>query len=662
LTDLDDVPYLEPERRRLEELRVAAIEERIDAELELGENANLVPELEVLVRDHPLRERLRGQLMLALYRSGRQAEALDVYQSGRRQLADELGLEPGEGLKRLERSILGQDPELTPQLPATTARRRRAVPTGTVTFVFTDIEGAPGLMELLKDDYGELLDEHNRLVRGVLYEHGGLEIANQGDAFFIAFRRARDAVTAAIAAQRSVLGARWPQGASVRIRIGIHTGEPGVAETGYHGIDVVRAARISGVAHGGQILVSSPTRDLVDGTIGDVTFLDTGEHRLPELAQPQRIFQVDAPGLPVDFPSIRAEGGARVMAIGGREDELAAAAEAAIDAETRRWRLVRRSRAVALVGAILVAGAGVAVALAVTGGGSSGKVVVKPNSVAVIDPATDRVVADVVVGSRPVAVAAGLGGVWVVNADDGTVSRIDPKTHRVVKVVGIGADVTDVAVGYGSVWVAGGNDSTLTRIDPNLDAVQATLRFGRPNDLAPEPIFSVSVGAGGVWITRGNRLVRIDPETDRPSGDFPLPPPIDIAAGSGAVWVTTQDERLLRMNPANGKQTGALSLPSGALSPAIGAGRVWTVVELGAGAVWQVDPTTLTPTAATQLGGFPVELSVGEGAAWVVSGDGTVSRLDPVDATVRKRIRLGLVPAAVAAGEHGVWVAIQGPS
>ena len=131
LADLDALEFADREGAHLEARRLAAVELRIDADLELGEHAALVPELERLVRDHPLRERLRGQLMLALYRSGRAAEALEVYQSCRRLLADELGLEPGEALKRLERGILNHDPALEPPVAAAVvepapARRRAA--------------------------------------------------------------------------------------------------------------------------------------------------------------------------------------------------------------------------------------------------------------------------------------------------------------------------------------------------------------------------------------------------------------------------------------------------------------------------------------------------------------------------------------------------------
>ena len=149
LADLDSVGFVQIERPRLEELRMSAVEERVDADLALGRHTELVPELHALVAGHPLRERLRAQLMLALYRSGRQAEALDVYQQGRRLLAQELGLEPGEGLKRLEHSILEQDPALgappraAPRSPRAPKRPRRRALSGALAVVV--LAGIAGL-------------------------------------------------------------------------------------------------------------------------------------------------------------------------------------------------------------------------------------------------------------------------------------------------------------------------------------------------------------------------------------------------------------------------------------------------------------------------------------------------------------------------------------
>ena len=379
-----DAPFARAAGLRLEEQRLAALEQRIDADLALGRHAQLVPELEGLVREHPLREHLRGQLMVALYRSGRQAQALEVYRTGRRLLDDELGLEPGEELRRLERAILEQDQSLS--LPAAAQPAvPGAVPTGTVTFLFTDIEGSTRLVQQLGDEYGALLAHHHALVRDALQEQGGQEIDKQGDALFFAFRRARDAVRASVRAQLAFAAASWPRGVEVRIRIGIHTGEPpGLVEGGYHGLDVVRAARISGAAHGGQVLVSSATRDLVGDALPEISFRNLGEQRLKDIEQTQRIFQAVAAGLRDDFPPLRTEDVARVMTIGGREEELAAAAEAALETEERRVRLFRRSWLVAAAGALLLVAAAAGVVVALTNG-SGASVTVLPDSVAVLD-------------------------------------------------------------------------------------------------------------------------------------------------------------------------------------------------------------------------------------------------------------------------------------
>lgn len=138
------------------------------------------------------------------------------------------------------------------------------LPSGTVTFVFSDIEGSTALLKELGDvGYGEALATHRRLVRETFAEYDGHEIDTQGDAFFYSFTRARAAVAAAVAIQRAHARQAWPDGASVRIRLGLHTGEPAVGEEGYTGLDVVRAARIAAAGRGGQVLLSDTTRAIV---------------------------------------------------------------------------------------------------------------------------------------------------------------------------------------------------------------------------------------------------------------------------------------------------------------------------------------------------------------------------------------------------------------
>src|SRR5437899_3133879 len=159
---------------------------------------------------------------------------------------------------------------------------RRDLPSGTVSFLFTDIEGSTKLLHELGDAYADALAEHRLVLREAFARHGGVEVDTQGDAFFYAFARAGDALAAAGEAQAAL--AEGP----IRVRIGIHTGEPIVTDEGYVGLDVHRAARIAGVGHGGQVLVSATTTGLVDEGL----LLDLGEHRLKDLTAPERIYQL----------------------------------------------------------------------------------------------------------------------------------------------------------------------------------------------------------------------------------------------------------------------------------------------------------------------------------------------------------------------------------
>jgi class 3 adenylate cyclase len=173
------------------------------------------------------------------------------------------------------------------------------LPAGTVTFVFTDVEGSTGLLKSLGDAYGQVLSQHRRLVRDSFGAAGGIEIDTQGDAFFFAFPRARDAVAAAVAAQRGHADADWPDGVDVRVRIGLHTGEPAVAEEGYLGLDVVRAARICTVAQGGNVLLSETTRALIGSSLPDgVSVFPLGERHLKGIDEPERVFELEIEGVP----------------------------------------------------------------------------------------------------------------------------------------------------------------------------------------------------------------------------------------------------------------------------------------------------------------------------------------------------------------------------
>jgi class 3 adenylate cyclase len=174
------------------------------------------------------------------------------------------------------------------------------LPAGTVTCVFTDIEGSTALVKRLGDRYGDVLRTHRRIVRDTFGPSGGVEIDTQGDSFFFAFPRAREAVAAAVEVQRSHAAAEWPDDAVVRVRIGLHTGEPTVGDEGYHGLDVVRAARICGVGRGGSVLLSETTRALVGSTMPEgVSVSPPDEQRLKGLDESELVYELRIDGVEV---------------------------------------------------------------------------------------------------------------------------------------------------------------------------------------------------------------------------------------------------------------------------------------------------------------------------------------------------------------------------
>jgi predicted ATPase/class 3 adenylate cyclase len=180
------------------------------------------------------------------------------------------------------------------------------LPTRNVTFFFSDIEGSTRLLESLGDAYEDLLARHRRIVRAALAERGAAELGTEGDSFFAVFASANDAVASATEIQRAMTREAWPDGASVRVRIGIHSGVARVTDSGYVGLDVHRAARIMATGHGGQIVISDATASLAGpAATNGIRFRDLGEHRLRDLSGRERLFQVVADGLPSEFPRLR---------------------------------------------------------------------------------------------------------------------------------------------------------------------------------------------------------------------------------------------------------------------------------------------------------------------------------------------------------------------
>ena len=180
-----------------------------------------------------------------------------------------------------------------------------ALPGGTVTFLFTDIEGSTRLLQELGDDYGQVLADQRRILRDAFQAAEGREADTQGDAFFFSFPRAKDAVRAAVEGQRKLSDHEWPREAQVRVRMGLHTGEPTVGEEGYLGLDVVRAARICSAGHGGQILISETTRALLGNELPNgVSVRDLGEQRLKDV-QHEHVYELALEESAQEYPPLK---------------------------------------------------------------------------------------------------------------------------------------------------------------------------------------------------------------------------------------------------------------------------------------------------------------------------------------------------------------------
>ncbi len=296
LADLADAPFARAEAARLEETRLAALEERIEAELACGRHGELVAELDSLTRAHPLRERLWAQRMVALYRSGRQADALRAYQELRHLLNEELGLDPSAAVARLESAILRREPEVDWPLPDRVAPPppSGAPIEGVVTFLFTDLVGSTGWLERLGEDRAEeLRHTHFSLLRQAVADAGGQEVKNLGDGLMVAFASPLGALGCALAVQRSIAAHNQAHPEHrLDLRVGLQAGEAVRAEDDFFGTAVVVAKRLCDRAEGGQILAGELVAALV-GSRGDFRFHSLGPLLLKGLTTPVPAVAVD---------------------------------------------------------------------------------------------------------------------------------------------------------------------------------------------------------------------------------------------------------------------------------------------------------------------------------------------------------------------------------
>jgi YVTN family beta-propeller protein len=444
------------ERAELEELRLAALEERIDVDLALGSAAEVVPELQQLVQREPLRERAWAQLMTALYASGRQADALAAYQDARRALAA-LGLEPGPRLRELERAILNQDPSLgtsplhaDPKRPAAVAGRTLAavLAVAAVAIVVAVVVGSrddpPAAARAVApsvrpNSLVEIDPATDRVVSSTAVGRGADSIASSEDAMWVA--NVEDRTVARVDA------------ATKRVRI--VGGAP------------VAAALASTMK--GDVWLSSFEEPVVTLIARGGRIFDEGPHTLA--AAPARV---------------RLPGSAESLAVGGGYLWVTSPSDSGgrdtvfqIDLRTRR-----------LVSSIPV---GTLPLYATFGYGSAWVSNYRGDSVSVIRPGSGEPETIAVPGG-PLGIAAGGGAIWVVTFWSQELVRIDPETRRVVRRIPVGEGPLAVAVGGGAVWVTNRDDKTISRIDPATNAVVRTIR------LAAAP-YGIRVAHGRVWVT-----------------------------------------------------------------------------------------------------------------------------------------------------------------
>lgn len=546
------------------------------------------------------------------------------------------------------------------------------LPSGTVTFLFTDIEGSTELLKRLgRDRYAGLLAEHTRLLQDAVTASEGRVVDTQGDALFCTFRSAGDAVSAAIAAQRRLTTHEWPDQLAVRVRMGLHSGEPKTGQGGYVGIGVHRAARVGAAAHGGQVLLSETARALVsDDLPAGVSLRDLGRHRLKDIDEPTRLYQVIADGLADRFPPPR-------TLPRGRK---------------RRVRL-------AIVGVLAVAGAVTAAVLLTMGSAPAGPVPLAANSIAVLDPNAVRPVGDVPLGFTPTDVDAGGDEVWVLNRPARTATAIDPDTFKVAQTVGLDGDPDSQYATGNTDWVA---------FSGGLDEIDGSGVSEIPLWRAPQgsvQCFAFVTGDGRhIWVSQGRHVAMLDAANGNVLRRLQLPvepdgPPnytcyglrytsgallairgianpsigtIDLdsasytpiassptlamqsfgsanwAAGFGSYWIGSQTidtksgrfvRNLTRLDPTSGEVTDKIISPAGffnlAVDPASGvwgtgiAGEAFSAAQVSrfARAV-RADPSSGQITAVVQLHHVPCcpngavgnGIAVGHGRVWIALG------------------------------------------
>ena len=558
--------------------------------------------------------------------------------------------------------------------------RGRGLPSGTVTFLFTDIEGSTELLKRLgRDGYESVLAEHARVLRAAVSAHGGRVVDTQGDSLFCVFGSAREALSAALDAQRELAAIEWPEQVTVRVRMGLHSGEPKASGQGYVGIGVHRAARVGAAAHGGQVLLSETARALAaDDLPAGVSLRDLGVHRLKDIDEPVRLYQVVATGLQERFPPLR----------------------------TLPNTSSRRRVGLLVAAALVVCGA-VAGVLIATRSASAKPVRLVANSIAVLDSKTGKPVGDVPLGFSPTDVGATGTRIWVLNRSARTATGIDPSTLKVVQTVGLDGDPDSQYATGGSEWVAypGGVDeidsSGATKI--SLWKASATTHSG----LDGTPCLAYVTGDGRtVWVSHGQNVAIIDATSGNVLRTLRLPtakgyPPgltcygLRYSGGQlvairnpdqsvGTVDLTSRSYTPIATNPSiNTQQNGtSANWAAGFGSYWLGSSTVNTKTGEQVNNLTGLDPrsgevTNRIPNAA---GFFNLAVDPASGI-WGIGSVGVAvsyaamvrsavaARVDPRTGEVTDATRLHHIPCCpggsvgngVAVGHNRIWIALESP-
>ena len=503
----------------------------------------------------------------------------------------------------------------------------QALPTGTVTMLFTDIEGSTRLLALLGEErYGQLLADHRRLLRDAFAAQGGREMDTQGDAFFYAFARARQAALAALDGQRALAAHEWAEGAECRVRMGLHTGEPSVGDEGYHGMGLHRGARIAHTARGGQILLSSTTADLIrDELPAGASLKDLGERRLKDFDRPERVYELVATGLP----------------------------------QRGVVRSRRRLAGLAAAGVVVAAAAAAAIVLTTRGGSSpatASAAAVSSDSMGIFRASGGRLAGTIGVGASPGATTTGAGSIWVANVDDHSVSRIDPVKRVVIQTFQVGNGPAGIAYGGGFVWVTNALDGTVTQIDPQTNTVVDTIDVGN----GPA---GIAVGGRDVWVANANdgTVSRIALATGKVHAAISIPGGANgVAVGSGSVWVTGESTgTVTRLDEGSGGAVTTIHAGNGADAVAVGAGAVWVANSLD-GTVTRIDPATNQVAATVPVGDGPGGVVAAPGVVWVSNElAGTLSRIDPARNVVAGAVDTGNRPEGLSLASGSLFVAVR---